>query len=80
MLTWIRAYDLTGDRAYLRQAKSVFKALAKGWTPVCGGGLQWAHRKPYKNAITNETFMADAALLHEAAGGGDNRYARWALR
>ena len=54
MLTWIRAYELTGDRAYLRQAKSVFKALAKGWTPVCGGGLQWAHRKPYKNAITTE--------------------------
>jgi predicted alpha-1,6-mannanase (GH76 family) len=79
VLTWIRAYELTGDRAYLRQAKSVFKALTKGWTPACGGGLQWAHRKPYKNAITNETFMADAALLHEATPG-DTRYARWALR
>jgi predicted alpha-1,6-mannanase (GH76 family) len=79
VLTWVRAYDLTGDRAYLRQAKSVFKALTKGWSPVCGGGLQWAHRKPYKNAITNETFMADAALLHEATPG-DTKYARWALR
>jgi predicted alpha-1,6-mannanase (GH76 family) len=79
VLTWVRAYELTGDRAYLRQAKSVFKALTKGWSPVCGGGLQWAHRKPYKNAITNETFMADAALLHEATPG-DTKYARWALR
>ena len=79
VLTWIRAYQLTGDRAYLRQAKSVFAALTKGWTPVCGGGLQWAHRRPYKNAITNETFMMDAALLHEATPG-DTRYARWALR
>jgi predicted alpha-1,6-mannanase (GH76 family) len=79
VLTWIRAYQLTGDRAYLRQAKSVFAAMTKGWTPVCGGGLQWAHRKPYKNAITNETFMADAALLHGATPG-DTRYARWALR
>jgi predicted alpha-1,6-mannanase (GH76 family) len=60
------------------QAK-VGDAVTKGWTPVCGGGLQWAHRKPYKNAITNETFMADAALLHEATPG-DTRYARWALR
>jgi predicted alpha-1,6-mannanase (GH76 family) len=79
VLTWIRAYELTGDRVYLRQAKSVFIAMTKGWTPVCGGGLQWARRKPYKNAITNETFMADAALLHEATPG-DTRYARWALR
>jgi predicted alpha-1,6-mannanase (GH76 family) len=79
VLTWIRAYELTGDRAYLRQAKSVFAALIKGWTPVCGGGLRWAHRRPYKNAITNETFMADAALLHEATPG-DTRYARWAIR
>ena len=79
VLTWIRAYELTGDRAYLRQAKSVFAALTKGWTPVCGGGLQWARRRPYKNAITNEAFMADAALLHEATPG-DTTYARWALR
>jgi predicted alpha-1,6-mannanase (GH76 family) len=79
VLTWIKAYGLTGNRAYLRQAKSVFRALTKGWTPVCGGGLQWAHRRPYKNAITNETFMTDAALLHEATPG-DTRYARWALR
>jgi predicted alpha-1,6-mannanase (GH76 family) len=79
VLTWIRAYELTGNRAYLRQAKSVFRALTKGWNPVCGGGLQWTHRVPYKNAITNETFMADAALLHEATPG-DTRYARWALR
>ena len=79
VLTWIRAYELTGNRAYLRQAKSVFKALTKGWNPVCGGGLQWTHRIPYKNAITNETFMADAALLHEATPG-DTRYAHWALR
>lgn len=79
VLTWIRAYELTGNRAYLRQAKSVFKALTKGWSPVCGGGLQWNRLKPYKNAITNETFMADAVLLHEATPG-DTRYARWALR
>ena len=79
VLTWIRAYELTGNQAYLRQAKSVFRALTKGWDPVCGGGLQWTHRIPYKNAITNETFMADAALLHEATPG-DTNYARWALR
>jgi predicted alpha-1,6-mannanase (GH76 family) len=79
VLTWIKAYDLTGDRAYLRQAKTVFAAMAKGWTPACGGGVLWHARRPYKNAITNEEFLLDAVLLHQATPG-DTRYARWALR
>jgi predicted alpha-1,6-mannanase (GH76 family) len=79
VLTWIKAYDLTGDRAYLRLAKSVFAAMAKGWTQACGGGVLWSKYWPYKNAITNEEFLRDAVLLHEATPG-DTRYARWALR
>jgi predicted alpha-1,6-mannanase (GH76 family) len=79
VLTWIGAYDLTGDRAYLSQAKALFAAMTQGWTPVCGGGVQWALNRPYKNAITNETFLEDAVLLHEATPG-DTRYASWAMR
>lgn len=79
VLTWIKAYDLTGDRAYLRQAKTVFAAMAKGWTPACGGGVLWHAHRPYKNAITNEEFLQDAVLLHQATPGA-TRYARWALR
>jgi len=36
-------------------------------------------RRPYKNAITNEEFLQDAALLHDATPG-DTYYARWAHR
>jgi len=79
VLTWIKAYDLTGNRAYLRLAKAVFAAMAQGWTHACGGGVLWSKYWPYKNAITNEEFLRDAVLLHEATPG-DTTYARWALR
>jgi len=79
ILTWIKAYELTGNRAYLRLAESVFAAMAGGWTHACGGGVLWSKYWPYKNAITNEEFLRDAILLHEAIPG-DTRYARWALR
>jgi predicted alpha-1,6-mannanase (GH76 family) len=79
VLTWVKAYELTGDRGYLRQAKSIFAAMTRGWTRTCGGGVQWGTHRPYKNAITNEEFLRDAVLLHDATPG-DTRYATWALR
>ena len=79
VLTWVRAYELTGDRAYLRQAKAIFAAMTKGWTQACGGGVQWGTHRPYKNAITNEEFLQDAVLLHDVTPG-DTGYAAWALR
>jgi predicted alpha-1,6-mannanase (GH76 family) len=78
VLTWIKAYELTGDPAYLQQAKSVFAAMTNGWTQTCGGGVLWMKVKPYKNAITNEEFLQDAVLLHDLTPG-DTMYARWAL-
>ena len=53
--------------------------MTKGWTRTCGGGVQWGTHRPYKNAITNEEFLRDAVLLHDATPG-DTRYATWALR
>ncbi|HEY6277486.1 MAG TPA: glycoside hydrolase family 76 protein [Streptosporangiaceae bacterium] len=78
-LTWIRAYQLTRNPAYLQQAKSVFAAITRGWTPSCGGGLLWRENRPYKDAITNEVFLQDAVLLHELSPG-DQYYREWALR
>lgn len=78
-LTWVRAYDLTGNPAYLRTAKVIFANLTKGWSSVCGGGVRWNKRLPYKDAISNELFLQIAAQLHMRIPG-DTRYARWALR
>ncbi len=78
-LTWIRAYDLTGDVQYLNVAKFLFAELTRGWTRTCGGGLLWNKFRPYKDAITNELFLAAAAELHTRTPG-DRLYRRWAVR
>jgi predicted alpha-1,6-mannanase (GH76 family) len=78
-LTWINAYDLTGNRAYLSQAKDIFADMTGGWDGTCGGGIWWSKARSYKNAIANEIFLQVAAALHERTPG-DTAYASWARR
>lgn len=78
-LTWITAYDLTGDGGYLQLAQRIFANMTRGWTGVCGGGIYWAKWSPYKDAISNELFLQDAALL-AALMPADPAYRRWAHR
>ena len=52
--------------AYLAEGKAIFDHV---WSEAydakaCGGGLWWSKKKSYKNAITNELAVANAALLH----------------
>jgi predicted alpha-1,6-mannanase (GH76 family) len=81
-LTWINAYDLTGDARYLAQAKSIFTDIAGSWDSTCGGGVYWSKARRYKNAIANELFLTLAARLHERTpdGAGGGSYLEWALR
>lgn len=77
-LTWIAAYRLTRERAYLQAAQVLFDDMCGGWDAVCRGGLWWNKQRRYKNAITNELFLALAGRLHQEAG--DPRYFEWAQR
>ncbi|NJR51296.1 MAG: glycoside hydrolase family 76 protein [Leptolyngbyaceae cyanobacterium CSU_1_3] len=81
-LTWIKAYDLTGDTRYLEMAKTIFEDLKQGWDSTCGGGVWWHKRREYKNAITNELFLAIAAKLHLRTPNstGEDSYLNWAKR
>lgn len=81
-LDWIRAWDLTGDAAYLTTAKNVFTDMASTWDNTCGGGVWWNHSKTYKNAIPNELFLLVADELHQVTPGdsGTNSYLWWAER
>ena len=83
-LTWIKAYDLTGETRYLDMSKSIFKSMQSGWDDQCGGGLRWkkGDEPVYKNAITNELFFAVAARLHLRTPGdrGPGSYLEWAQR
>jgi predicted alpha-1,6-mannanase (GH76 family) len=78
-LAWIGAFDLTRNAHYLQAAKTIFAHNTAGWDNTCGGGLWWTTAKTYKNAITNELFLALAAQLHLRTPG-DTGYLAWAQR
>jgi predicted alpha-1,6-mannanase (GH76 family) len=78
-LTWVDAYDLTGEGRYLDAAATIFAHNQTGWDGTCGGGVWWSTDRTYKNAITNELFFTLAALLHQRTPG-DQEYLSWALR
>ncbi|BAS55232.1 MULTISPECIES: glycoside hydrolase family 76 protein [Leptolyngbya] len=79
-LTWIKAYDLTGEKRYLDTAKSIFKDMTKGWDSKCGGGMWWRKDRQYKNAITNGLFFTIAIRLHQRTVNdyGKGSYIDWA--
>jgi predicted alpha-1,6-mannanase (GH76 family) len=79
-LAWIRAYDLTSEVRYLDAARRIFDNMITAWDEACDGGLWWNEDRKYKNAITNELFLALAARLHLRSPGCGDRYLDWALR
>ena len=62
-----RAYQLTGDRAYLATAKKNFDSVhARAWSSDFGGGLWWitgGRGRKQKNVTTNATAAIAAAEL-----------------
>jgi predicted alpha-1,6-mannanase (GH76 family) len=76
-LTWIKAYRLTGNTAYLNTAKAIFTNMTGGWDNTCGGGMWWTTDKTYKNAIPNELFLDISTQLHQVTPG-DTSYLNWA--
>jgi predicted alpha-1,6-mannanase (GH76 family) len=78
-LTWLNAYKLTGDPAYLQMVETMFLYVTNAWTPSqCGGGLIWQTTNNYTNSITNELFLELSARLylvtHQAT------YLQWAQK
>lgn len=79
-LAWIRAYDLTSEVRYLDAARRIFDNMITAWDDTCDGGLWWNQDRKYKNAITNELFLAIAAGLQLHSPDRDRTYLEWALR
>ena len=79
---WLRAYDVTGDAAYLAEAQAIFSDMTKVWDTTCGGGIWWTSDLTYKNAIANELFLLTAARLARRSpnGTGPGSYQDWALK
>jgi predicted alpha-1,6-mannanase (GH76 family) len=73
-LTWLDAYELTGESKYLNMAESIFADLRGGWSyKPCQGGLWWSKKRDYKNAIPNELFLALSARLANLEPIGKSR-------
>jgi len=81
-LAWIDAYDLTGTRAYLTMAETIFADIAAEWdTTTCGGGVWWQKPNTYKNAIANELFLTVAASLANRTTRNESAaYLEWAQK
>ncbi|MDB6076435.1 MAG: hypothetical protein JWO82_182 [Akkermansiaceae bacterium] len=60
VLTFLEAYELTGDMKYLKRAKETLAFVLTGWDDKAGGGIWWhvAHKDDAKNTCIN----APAAL------------------
>lgn len=64
-MAWARAFELTRNATYLARAELCWQRVASAWNDgACGGGVWWTSQRRYKNAITNELFLALSARLY----------------
>ena len=60
--------------AFAHRARIFYELGSAGWdTTLCGGGMIWSPKlAPYKNAITNELFIAASVNMYLIFPGDDN--------
>lgn len=69
-LTWVEAYDLTGNKKYLDMSIKIADYVDGYWdTSTCGGGVWWNAERTYKNAVTNGLWIRLTAELHNRING-----------
>ncbi|KAI9838881.1 MAG: hypothetical protein M1819_004089 [Sarea resinae] len=60
--------------SFAHRARLFYDLASHGWdTSLCGGGMVWSpYLTPYKNAITNELFIAASISMYLHFPGDDN--------
>ena len=71
--TW---YGKSFSPAFAHRARVFWELATRGWDEVlCGGGIVWSPwLAPYKNAITNELFIAASVNMYLYFPGDDNDF------
>ncbi|HEY3867943.1 MAG TPA: glycoside hydrolase family 76 protein [Actinocrinis sp.] len=67
-MAWLRAYQYTGNTAYLQTAEYDDNYMSGYWDSGCGG-LWWSTAETNDNAIENELYLELSASLHNAMSG-----------
>ncbi|KAI9874086.1 MAG: hypothetical protein M1830_010210, partial [Pleopsidium flavum] len=69
--TWYAAQFIP---AFAHRARLFYDLASQGWnTSLCGGGMIWTpYLTPYKNAITNELFIAASVSMYLYFPGDQN--------
>jgi hypothetical protein len=64
----------TWTAAFAHRARVFWELASQGWdTELCGGGMTWNPRlEPYKNAITNELYIAASIQMYLHFPGDSN--------
>ena len=79
-LAWLKAYDVTREEIYLKEAMTIFDDMTKGYDAKCGG-IWWNKGHQANAAITNEIFLAIAAqLANRAPTARKDYYLSWTRR
>lgn len=79
VITFVEAYELTGDRKYLRRAKESLDFVLSGWDDVLGGGIYWHQpNRGGKNTCSNAPTAVGALLLARHLDREENL--EWAKR
>lgn len=71
-----RWYGKQFEKPFAHRARIFYELASKGWDwKLCGGGMLWSpYTLPYKNAITNELFIAASIGMYLYFPGDHNCY------
>ena len=81
-LAWLKAYDVTNETVYLKEAIAIFNDMTKGYDATCGG-IWWNKGHDANVAISNELFLAVAASIANRQRQGSlaqKYYIAWTAR
>ena len=82
-MAWIKAYDLTGNKAYLATAEALFADMTTGWGTNCSTeAMWWDKQHSHMDPISDTLFLEVAAWLanRPTAAEKKSHYVQWATR